>query len=118
MRIFRFLPVFMLIIIISSCTPVVKNTADEIRRNVWSAELKSGECVTLDFKEDDALFKILSKNKKTVLKIKGLCIIDKKKMMIFDSTDKENYVFDYKLKDDKLKLFYDSGELTLVRKIN
>ncbi|MCH5303322.1 MAG: hypothetical protein J1E41_00540 [Ruminococcus sp.] len=100
----------------SSCTQVVKNTADEIRLNTWSARLKSESMVTLKFKEDIASFKVTSSDKKPDLKLSGLCIIDSKNIMIFDDSDNQNYVFSYKLKENKLILGYNSVKLTLKRK--
>ena len=115
MRILKFFTAFILIIIMSSCTQIIKNTADEIRLNKWKAKLKSGSIVTLKFKEDSADFNISSKDKKSDVKLCGLCVIDSENIMIFDDNDNQNYVFSYKVKDNKLVLNYDEGEMVLKR---
>lgn len=118
MRFYIFLVAAAMVFIMSSCTAVSGNAGDEIRLNRWKTELKGGEKVSLSFKDDNASFKILSNNNKLKLKISGLCLIDSKRIMICDSVDKENYVFDYVLKDNGLSLFYSSGKLKLLRENN
>lgn len=115
MRFIKLLSAVFIALTMSSCTQVIFNNSDEIRLNSWSAAQKGGNYVSLKFVEDNAEFKILSENKKPKLTIKGLCLIDKNNIMIFDNSDKQSYTFSYTLKDNKLKLRYDNGELTLKR---
>lgn len=110
-----FLPL-LLVIMLSSCTQIIDNYADEIRLNKWSAELENENSVTLKFKEDNAVFEVVSKDKQSCVKLKGLCIIDKSNIMISDKYDGQNYIFSYKLKDNRLKLTYNDGTITLKRK--
>ncbi len=115
MRIVRFLLVSALIFFMTSCTQVIKNSADEIRLSSWRAELKGGGAVEFSFNEDDAEFIILNSKNKTVSEIKGKAFFDKTRLTVFDEKDTQSYVFNYKLKDNKLKLFYAGGEITLKR---
>ena len=115
MRKIKFLAVLSLIFIMTSCSGAVENAADEIRLNEWSARLKCGYDVKLSFKDDNAEFKILSKNKNSDIRLNGLCFIDRCRIMIFDSSDKDSYVFLYKLSDNKLSLKYDGGKIVLTR---
>ncbi len=115
MKIFKLLAVLSLIFIMTSCAGTVENAADEIRLNDWSARLNSGYDAQLRFKDDNAEFKILSKNKKSDVRLSGICFIDRSRIIIFDSSDKDSYVFEYKLIDNKLRLRYDGGKIVLTR---
>lgn len=115
MRIFRLLLAFTLVFIMTSCTQVIKNPADEIRLASWKASLKNGERVKLDFDEDNVNFIILNSKNKSVLKLSGKAFFDRNRMMIFDRNDSQSYVFNYKLRDNKLELNYGGGKITLKR---
>lgn len=115
MRIVRFLLSLALVFFMTSCTQVIKNSADEIRLSSWRTELKSGGAIKLCFNEDDAEFIILNSKNKIISEIKGKAFFDKTKLTFFDNKDKLSYVFSYKLKDNKMKLFYNGGEITLKR---
>ncbi len=99
----------------ASCTQVIKNSADEIRLSSWRAELKSGGVCELKFDEDDVEFIILNLKNKSASVIKGKAFFDKNRMIVFDEKDEQSYVFNFKLKNNKLTLFYNSGKLTLKR---
>lgn len=114
MRFLRFLSVFMLIILMCSCSRVVKNTADEIRLNEWSTDLKNNFNVSLKFNDDKARFIIRKKNN-IYCEISGTSFMDKRALMIFDENDKRNYTFDYKLNGNILALKYDGGSVRLKR---
>lgn len=107
--------VFMLIFMCSSCTPTIENSADEIRLNKWSYTTKYDKVVTLRFTGDKAVFKIDSSDSQACVKLKGLCVIDSDKIAIYNESDKENYIFTYKLKGNKLKLKYLGGKIILTR---
>lgn len=102
-----------ILLLLTSCTQVVSNTADEIRLNKWSATLGGNRRVTLSFNDDIGSFNISSKENK--IKIKGLTIIDSDTIAIFDSDDSEVYRFKYSLKENKLKLTNSYGTLYLKR---
>lgn len=102
-----------ILLLLTSCTQVVSNTADEIRLNKWSATLGGNRRVILSFKDDIGSFYISSKENK--IKIKGLTIIDSDTIAIFDSDDSEVYRFKYSLKENKLKLTNSYGTLYLKR---
>ena len=103
-------------VIMSSCTQVVIDSADEIRMNTWSTKLQNGSVVSLRFKEDIACFKINSSDKDACACIKGLGVIDDSKIMIYNKSDNEPYFFNYKIKKNTLVLSYENGSLTLSRK--
>lgn len=115
MKIFRFFAVIMLILTLSSCTPVIKTPMDEIRLNSWSASLNGRKRAELRFSEDRAVFNILNKNNKSYIKINGTAFMDGNNLVIFDENDKESYVFSLKLKENILTLGYDGGKLRLKR---
>lgn len=117
MRICKYIAIitlFFLSFTLCSCTRVIKNPADEIRLNIWKCEFKDKSVFLLEFKEDDAVIKILKSNKKADLKISGKAFIDKKRIAVFDR-DKENYIFDYELKGSVLRLKYGGGTIDLKR---
>jgi len=107
--------VLILNFIFCSCTQVVVNSADEIRLNKWSVSTEFDKEVTLEFKGDKGIFKVESEDKKSCVTLSGLCIIDADKIAIFNESDKENYIFSYKIRGNKLNLSYSEGKLTLLR---
>ena len=102
------------LIMLSSCTAVVDNQADEIRLNRWSASLAGQRKVTLSFDMDIGRLYI-SEKEKSIAEIKGLALIEKTQIALYDSEDKVFYRFDYSLKENKLKLSTKDGSLTLKR---
>lgn len=102
-------------VVMTSCTQTVSNTADEIRMNKWSAKLKSGSSVSLSIDDDLGTFQVKSKDKDARVKLSGLCVIDSESIVIIDSKDKQSYKFGYKLHNNKLKLKYGGGKITLKR---
>ncbi|MGN0488566.1 MAG: hypothetical protein ACI4HO_04825 [Ruminococcus sp.] len=101
-------------IFFSSCTQISDNTADYIRMNNWKNIFKNGTTVHLEFQENDfAKLSFSSKDKHANTAINGLCIIDKNTMMISDEITKDNYLFNYKVTGDKLKLKTNNGTITL-----
>ncbi len=101
-------------IFFSSCTQISDNTADYIRMNNWKNTFKNGTTVHLEFQENDfAKLSFSSNDKQANNIINGLCIIDKKTMMISDEITKDNYLFNYKVTGDKLKLKNNNGTITL-----
>ena len=107
---------FIIVILLTSCTQVIVDEADEIRLNKWSAELENSSTVTLDFDDDIARFKIKSKDKEANSIIKGLYAIDDKNIMIYNQDENEPYFFGYKINNNKLVLKYDGGSLALTRR--
>ena len=105
----------MLLFFSTSCTQTVENSADEIRMNKWCLTTKYDNEVTLNFLDDIGIFQVKSTDKRACVKLKGLCIIDKDKISIYNEADKENYIFKYKLKSNKLMLSYMGGKITLLR---
>ncbi len=101
--------------VMTSCTQTVSNTSDEIRMNKWSAKLKSGSSVSFKISDDFGKFQIKSKDKDACVKLSGLCVIDSDSIVIIDSKDKQSYEFSYKLHNNKLKLGYNGGEISLKR---
>lgn len=101
-------------IFFSSCTQISDNTADYIRMNNWKNTFKNGTTVHLEFQENDfAKLSFSSNDKPANTAINGLCIIDKNTMMISDEITKDNYLFNYKVTGDKLKLKTNNGTITL-----
>lgn len=101
--------------LMTACTQTINNTADEIRLNKWSTGLKSGSVVSLKINDDFATFRVKSKDKYARVKLSGLCVIDSDSIVIIDSKDKHSYKFGYKLHNNKLKLKYGGGKITLKR---
>ena len=101
--------------LMTSCAQTVSNTADEIRMNKWSAKLKSGSRVSLSIDDDFGTFRVNSKDKDARVKLSGLCVIDSDSIVLIDSKDKQSYKFSYKLHNNKLKLGYNGGKITLKR---
>lgn len=102
-------------LLLTSCTRVTLDKADEIRMNTWSAELENGSVVTLSFQDDNAEFKINGKDKDARADLKGLCVIDDKKILIYNQSESESYFFDYKIKNNTLILNYNGGSMILTR---
>ena len=100
---------------LTSCAQVVVNTADEIRLNRWSASLQNGSTVKLNFKNDTAEFCVKSKDNDAQITINGLCFFDKQSMLIYDKKENEPYIFEYKIKNNKLILKHSGGRLVLTR---
>ena len=115
MKIKLIIPIFIMIFL-CSCSSVVKNAADEIRLNKWSAELENKSVVTLQFKGDTAKLNIKAESKEASAQIKGVSFIDTKRIVIVNNSDKELYTFNYTLKNNKLKLKYKGGAVSLTRK--
>ncbi len=105
-----------IIAVFTSCGAVVVNEADEIRLNSWSARLKSGSRVTLSFDGDRADFTVKSDDRDARLRLSGLCFFDSEKFALYDEKDKSEYIFRYRLRDNKLTLLYDEGKITLKRR--
>ena len=103
-----------IMIILSSCTQVVVNTADEIRMNKWSGKTENGNVFTLSFKNDKAEFKVQNNNKLNLI-LKGLCAIDNKRIMIYNQSENEPYFFEYTINNNNLILKYDNGIIKLRR---
>lgn len=112
---FKLIIPILIMVIMTSCTRVIVDTEDEIRMNKWSASLKNGSSITLVFEDDIAEFKIYSKDKGAQADLKGLCVIDDKKILIYNQNEGEPYFFDYKVKNNELILRYDGGKLVLNR---
>ena len=104
-----------LIIICCGCTRVIETASDEIKSNKWKMTTDFGKKVVLKFSGDTAIFRVKSKDKFACVVIKGLCVIDSKKISIFNNSDKENYTFRYKLKGNRLRLKYMGGQINLIR---
>lgn len=104
-----------ILLVFSSCTQIPENTADEIRFHNWALSTKYDKKVILKFNGDKAIFKVKSKDKAANVTLRGLCIIDKNKIAIYNEYDKENYIFTYKLKLNKLTLVHSGGKITLTR---
>ncbi len=101
-------------ILFTSCTQISDNTADQIRMNSWKNIFKNGTTVSLKFSDNDyATLNFSSKDKPANTKINGLCIIDKNTLIISDETTKENFLFNYKVTGNKLKLKNKNGTITL-----
>ena len=116
MKFFKMLIIFVLCAaLMTSCTQTVSNTADEIRMNKWSTWLESGSSVSLTVNDDFGTFQVKSKDKDARVKLSGLCIIDSDSIVIIDSKDKQSYKFGYKLHNNRLKLKYGGGKITLKR---
>lgn len=101
-------------ILFTSCTQISDNTADRVRMNSWKNIFKNGTTVSLKFNDNDyATLSFSSKDKPANNKINGLCIIDKNTLIISDETTKENFLFNYKVTGNKLKLKNKNGTITL-----
>ncbi len=100
-------------VIMTSCTQSAENIADIIRMKKWSATLQSGSSAELFFKDDTAVFRIKSFDKKADVRLRGLGTIDSKRILIFNKSDGQPYFFDYSLKNNRLKLGYNGGNITL-----
>jgi hypothetical protein len=106
--------ILLIVVLFSSCTQVPVNSADNVRMNLWKNTLKNGTTVTLSFDVNNcAVLKTTSKDKQACTTIEGLCIIDKKSILISDEATKENFVFSYKATGSKLKLKNDYGSVIL-----
>ena len=105
-------------VIMTSCTQIVIDSADEIRMNTWSTKLQNGSAVSLRFKQDTACFKIISSDKDACACIKGLGLIDDSKIMIYNKSDNEPYLFNYIIKNNTLKLTYNKDSILLLREKN
>ena len=104
----------LIILFLTSCTQVVVDNSDEIRMNKWSAKSENGNISVLKFKNDIAEFKVKNNNKEIVY-LKGLCLIDDKKLMIYNQSEQEPYFFEYKIKNNNLILKYDGKNLKFSR---
>lgn len=106
--------VAVVLLIFTSCTQIAENSADLIRMNSWKNNFKNGTAVMLTFDDGDcATLSFSSKDKSASAAIEGLCIIDKKTLMISDKSTGENFVFSYKVSGNKLKLKNESGAISL-----
>ena len=114
MRLKLFIPIIIMFFL-TSCTQVIMNTADEIRQNNWSAKPENGSVITLRFNDDNAEFRINSKDPDVCAEIKGLCFIDDKRIYIYNQIENEPYIFEYKLKNNQLILKFIGGKLVLIR---
>ena len=114
MKIKLIIPV-LIMVILTSCTQVISDSADEIRLNSWRTELNSGSTVALRFDGDNAELKVDSKDKDACVSLKGLCVIDEKTVFIYNKSEGEPYYFNYNIKNNTLVLKYDSGTLVLTR---
>ena len=115
MRKFFVLICILIVLVFNSCTPVPESEADEIRFNRWSKKFKNGSRATLSFEGDRAGFKVDSADKDACLSLSGLCVFDSEKFALYDESDGGEYVFRYKLCENKLTLYYDEGKITLKR---
>ena len=113
MKIKLFIPI-VIILLLTSCTQVIVDRADEIRMNKWTAQQENGNMISLSFRDDVAEFNVKNNNKK-ILNLKGLCVIDDKRMLIYNQSEEEPYFFDYKINNNKLILKYDKGKIELTR---
>lgn len=113
MKIKLIIPII-IILLLTSCTQVIVNNSDEIRMNKWSAESENGNKAVLRFNEEIAEFKVMNNNKE-LLSLKGLCVIDDKKLLIYNQSEQEPYFFDYKISNNNLILNYDGKSLNLTR---
>ncbi|MBR1731407.1 MAG: hypothetical protein IJ725_03105 [Ruminococcus sp.] len=102
-------------LLLTSCTQVIVDEADEIRLNKWCAKLENESEVSLSFDDNTACFRIDSKDKDAETEIKGLSVIDNKNIMIYNESESEPYFFEYKIKNNTLTLKYSGGSLTLTR---
>lgn len=103
-------------IIMSSCTQVVIDSADEVRLNSWVAKLKNGSSVSLNFIDDIATLNIKNPDKNACVSIKGLGVIDDKRILIHNKSESESYIFNYTIKNNHLILKYNHGSISLSRK--
>jgi len=101
--------------IFTSCTQVVLSAADEVRLNTWTTELDNGYSVKLSFDEDTAIFKMKNTEADEATVIKGLCVFDEMRFLIYNQNENEPYVFDYKIKNNTLILKYEENSLVLTR---
>ena len=111
----KFIIPIIIIFFLTSCTQLVTNTADETRMNTWKAELQNGSIVTLSFENDTAQFRVEDEDGDVLTRIKGLCFFDNKSMLIYNKSESEPYIFEYKIKNNKLVLSYGGGRLVLTR---
>ena len=114
-RFFCMLSIVIIVVFTAACSPVVSNTADEIRYNSWSASLRSGSKVSLTFSGDNAVFEVKSSDKGARVKLSGLCVMDSENLAIIDSDDNDMYKFTYSLSRNKLRLKYNGATLNLTR---
>lgn len=103
-----------IILLMTSCTQVTVNNSDEIRMNKWTSMTENGNTASLTFKEDIAEFKVRNNNKE-LFRLKGLCVIDSKRLLIYNQSDSEPYFFEYIIKNNNLTLKYDGGSIKLTR---
>ncbi len=86
-RIFKFnvcvLLLFFACILLTSCSRVVVNSADELTMHKWEREFENGTKITLSFSLDDATLRVKTNDGEDCV-LSGLCEINSSVFVIYD----------------------------------
>lgn len=111
-RIFLIICAFLMLLTLCACSPVVRNTADELTLNSWQTTLDNGNIVTLEFSSDYATLTLSIKDSDTIT-ISGLCECDDDSFIIYDEVCNIAYPFFYDVHFDCVDITYDENTLSL-----
>jgi hypothetical protein len=103
--------IFLISVILSSCTTDTSGYKNELVSRKWYTELKGGATINLEFSEDIAKLKMKNADKK--VEIKGRYVADNETFVIFVPEISQNYSFTYLPKGNNLDITYNGYTITL-----
>ena len=103
--------IFLISVILSSCTTDTSGYKNELVSRKWYTELKGGATINLEFSEDIA--KLKKKNADEKVEIKGRYVADNETFVIFVPEISQNYCFTYLPKGNNLDITYNGYTITL-----
>ena len=114
MRKLHFLTVlFVLCVLLSSCSRVIVTPADELCVNSWSNSFDNCNIATLSFGEDTC--SLVIENPDHMLDISGVYAVTDDSLIICDADSGIHYTFGYRLHGDRVELSSDGGVLELLK---
>jgi hypothetical protein len=103
--------IFLISVILPSCTTDTSGYKSELVSRKWIAELSGGATVNLEFAENIAKLEMRNADKK--VEIKGRYVADDETFVIFVPEISQNYSFTYLPKGEKLDVSYNGYTITL-----
>lgn len=94
-----------------ACTPVIRNSADELTLYHWRCEEENGKTADLSFDGDDGCLSVSSGGAE--LTIRGIYAVTDDSLLICDRSTGSDYRFGYRLYGDRIELSSNGSAITL-----
>lgn len=103
-----------IVLVLSGCSKVVMNSADELTMYMWGAQLENGNEISLKFDDDNATLSLILFDDEKVI-INGLCELSDTAFVIHDEKTKTPYAFSYIVHFDRVEIIYGENTVSLYK---